>query len=135
MDAKAKQKPNSVGLIVYLGSEDEAKAKIRDEETENLLTIRGSEDDPERFALVRQIFQTITHETSIEKKQREIEMINDINQCQGSMNVHMITYVNKREAKLARYMHQKMRKLNQTINSGPSYCCRSLNSPKARLMK
>lgn len=69
-------------LIVFISYNDERKANIRAEETENRLVLQGMNEDPHIFILIRQIIQIITHETPLENVQREFGMINEIIQCQ-----------------------------------------------------
>lgn len=52
-----------IALIVYLGCDDEAKAKLRAEETEDHLQLKGNTGDPDRTQLIHKIIETIAHET------------------------------------------------------------------------
>lgn len=56
-----------MGLIVYIAYEEEAKAKVHVEETENRLLLRGKDEEPQRLNLIRQHTEAIAHETEFEK--------------------------------------------------------------------
>lgn len=65
-------------MLVYITFEDETKDKVRDEETENRLTIKGKADDPKRHEFIMEIFRKLACETLSEKVQRKVSIINEI---------------------------------------------------------
>lgn len=109
--AKTDKKMNAVletiGLIIYMTCNNEAKAKLRAEETEKRLNLRGDEDGPQRFRLIEQIINAIAYEPATENIQREVNMLNDIQQCGRENKEPMEVYTNKFDANLSRYIDQK----------------------------
>lgn len=106
-DPKAKARLDMMGLIIYLACDDEAKAKLRAEETEKRMNLKGDVSDPNRSKLLEKILETIAHETASERIQREVALLNDIHQCKREKNEDPGMYANKFEARIAKYVHQK----------------------------
>jgi len=52
VDPKTNAKLEPMGLLIYLACDDEAKAKLRAEETEHHLNLKGMEGDADRFKLI-----------------------------------------------------------------------------------
>lgn len=109
-DPKAKARLDMMGLIIYLACDDEAKAKLRAEETENRLILKGSSDDPNRVALIEKLLTAIAYETPSERIQREVAMLTDIHGCKRDEYEDTESYANKFEALVAKYVHQKNRR-------------------------
>lgn len=55
-----------MGLRIYIACDEEEKAEVHAEETENRTILKGSGDDPQRIELVKQIIMGTVHETPSE---------------------------------------------------------------------
>lgn len=104
-DAKYKARLEIMGLIVYLPCDHEAKAKLRAEETEERLTLKGNVGDPECPELFSEITETLAQERSSEKIHRDVNLLNEIQQCRCIVQETKESYANKFEAKVPKYVH------------------------------
>lgn len=78
VDPKTHALLETMRSIIYRACDEAAKSKVRAEETENRLRIKGSEDDPRRTKLIEKILHTIAHESPSEKGQREVRFRNEM---------------------------------------------------------
>lgn len=106
-DPKNKARLDIMGLIAYLACDEEAKDKLRAEEAEKSIKLRGDETDPDRTALIDKSISTIAHETPSQKIQREANLLSEIHQCCRNNDETTESYANRLEAKVANYIHQR----------------------------
>lgn len=64
-------------------------------------------DEPDRTKLLHKVIETIAHETTSERIQREVGLLSDVLQCKPEKNEDPETYANKFGASIAKYIHQK----------------------------
>lgn len=95
-----------VGTLVYLACDEEAKTKLRAEETEKRLNLKGGSEDDDRDKMIDGIIVAIAHETSSERM-REVNLVSEIHSCHFGANEATAVYANRFEVIVAKYIHQK----------------------------
>lgn len=105
-DPKANARLRSVGLMLYLAADDDAKETIKQAETEGQFVLKGSDEDPDRTELVEALLTLIATETPTEKVQREVEMLNEIQTCKRRPSETADVFANRYKACIARYVNQ-----------------------------
>lgn len=104
---KAKARLETMGLILYLACDDEAKPKIRAKEAQKLLYLKGDKSDRLRSDLILRLVETISYETPHEKVQMEVNLLNNIHQCKRCVSDQTEAYANRFQRKVAQYVHQR----------------------------
>lgn len=75
-----------MGLIVYLLCCKESKAKVRAVATENILSLKGSDEDTERTMIIYKMMHTIAYEIYSKVIGLEGSTLNHIHQRERSKN-------------------------------------------------
>lgn len=70
--SKSAVKLDTIVLIIYLADDDEAKAKLRAEESENCLSLKGTINYRQRTKFVGHFIKTIDHETWKEYNEKSL---------------------------------------------------------------
>lgn len=63
-------------MIVYMECDKEANGRLRAEETEDRIYVKGNAEDPQQHKLIQGTLREITHETPSLKVHREITILN-----------------------------------------------------------
>lgn len=82
-DPKENDRLSMMGHIVFRTCDYKYKAKLRSDETEGRMNLKGMIDDPDRTTLLQKIIENNAHETASERIQREVRLLSDIHQCKG----------------------------------------------------
>lgn len=80
-DVKAQVRLRSVGFMIYLATDDEAKETMKQAENEGTIKLEGVSYNEDRLELVQSYTDLIETEYSTEKNQRVVEMLSDIQTC------------------------------------------------------
>lgn len=105
-DPKAQARLSSVGLILYLAADDDAKETIKQAETEGSIVLEGSEGDQDRAGLIRSIVDLIATDSPTEKIHREVEMLSAIQTCKRRPSESPDVFANRYKCCVARYINQ-----------------------------
>lgn len=63
VDSRTNPIIETIGLVIYMAYEYQAKVTLRTEETDKRIVLKGTEDDPECINLINQIIYIIGHES------------------------------------------------------------------------